>query len=84
MNIAVGYGGEGMVTGSDDLVNPIFFPEQQRTRQFYLSFDADLTKIKTNSHILKTIFSVFNTIKIPAPTFEIRSLGDAKFHFLYF
>ncbi|HCQ11827.1 DUF2279 domain-containing protein [Flavobacterium sp.] len=84
LNIAVGYGGEGIVTGSDDLVNPIFFPEQQRTRQFYLSFDADLTKIKTNSHILKTIFSVFNTIKIPAPTFEIRSLGDAKFHFLYF
>lgn len=84
LNIAIGYGGEGMVTGSDDLVNPIFFPEQQRTRQFYLSFDADLTKINTKSHFLKTIFSVFNTIKIPAPTFEIRSLGDTKFHFLYF
>ncbi len=84
LNIAVGYGGEGMITGNDDLVNTIFFKDKQRTRQFYLSFDADLTKIKTKSHVLKSIFSVFNTIKIPAPTFELNSNGNGKFHFLYF
>jgi hypothetical protein len=84
LNVAIGYGAEGMVTGEDDLVNTIFFPQKERTRQFYFSFDADLTKIKTKSHVLKTIFSLVNTIKIPAPAFEIKSAGASKFHFLYF
>lgn len=84
LNVAVGYGAEGMVTGEDDLVNTIFFPQRERTRQFYLSFDADLTKIKTKSQVLKTIFSLVNTIKIPAPAFEIKSIGGSRFHFLYF
>lgn len=84
LNVAVGYGAEGMVTGKDELVNTIFFSEKERTRQFYLSLDLDLTKIQTKSHVLKTIFSVFNTIKIPAPTFEVRGSQGIKFHFLYF
>ena len=84
LNVAFGYGAEGMITGSDELVNTVFFPETQRTRQFYLSLDADLTKIKTKSHFLKTIFSVFNTIKIPAPTLEVNSRGVVNFHCLYF
>ncbi len=84
LNVAVGYGAEGMITGKEELVNTVFFTEKERTRRFYLSFDADLTKIKTKSHLLKTIFSLFNTIKIPAPTFEIRSNGKTKFHVLYF
>lgn len=83
LNFAVGYGAEGMITAKDQLVNNVFFPQKERTRQFYLSFDADLTKIKTKSHVLKTVFSLFNTVKIPAPTFEINSVGN-KFHFLYF
>ncbi len=83
-NIAIGYGAEGMITGSDELVNTVFFEEKQRTRQFYLSFDADLTKINTKSHFLKTLFSVFNTIKIPAPALEINSRGVINFHCLYF
>jgi len=84
MNVAVGYGAEGMITGDDALVNTVFFPEKTRIRQFYLSLDVDLTKIETQSHTLKTLFSIFNTIKIPAPTFEINSLGKSKFHVLYF
>ena len=84
LNIAVGYGGEGMITGQDDLVNTVFLPEKQRVRQFYVSLDADLTKIETESHFLKTIFSLVNVIKIPAPTFEINREGKAQFHPLYF
>ena len=83
-NIAIGYGAEGMITGNEELVNTVFLPESERFRQYYLSFDADLTKIQTKSHVLKTIFYLFNTIKIPAPTFEINSRGDFKFHYLYF
>jgi uncharacterized protein YfiM (DUF2279 family) len=84
LNLAVGYGAEGMITGEDALVNTVFFPEKERLRQYYVSFDVDLTKIKTESHLLKTVFSLFNTIKIPAPTVEFNSKGETKFRYLYF
>jgi hypothetical protein len=84
LDFSVGYGAEGMITGDDLFVNSVFLPESKRYRQFYLSFDADLTKIETKSHLLKTLFSVFNTIKIPAPTLEINGKGITKFHPLYF
>ncbi len=85
LNIAFGYGAEGMISANEDIfINPIFLPEQQRFRQYYLSLDIDLTKIKTRSKLLKTVFSAINFIKIPAPTFEITSQGRSKFHFIYF
>ena len=84
LNLAVGYGAEGMIMGQDDLVNMIYLPEKERFRQLYLSLDIDLTKIKTNSHFLKTLFSVVNTIKIPAPTIEFTTNGTTKFHTFYF
>ncbi len=84
LNVAVGYGAEGMITGDEGFVNTVFLPEDERVRQFYFSLDVDLSKIETKSHVLKTIFSVFNTIKIPAPTFEYRADGKVKFRALYF
>jgi hypothetical protein len=84
LNVALGYGAEGMVTGNNEFVNTIFLPESERIRQFYFSFDADLTKIETKSHLLKTFFTIFNTVKIPAPTLEIRGSQGLKFHYLYF
>ena len=84
LNVAVGYGAEGMITGKDELVNTVFFSQKQRTRQFYLSLDLDLTKIKTKSNTLKILFSVFNSIKIPAPTIEIVHFNDIKAHLIYF
>lgn len=83
-NVALGYGAEGMITGEERLVNTVFLPEKERFRQFYLSFDVDLSRIETKSHLLKTIFSVFNTIKIPAPALEINTKGITKFHPVYF
>lgn len=84
LNLAVGYGAEGMIAGDDQLVNTVFLPTNSRYRQFYLSLDVDLTKIPTNSHLLKTVFSLVNTIKIPAPTVEFTSSGKVKFHPIYF
>ena len=84
LNVAVGYGAEGMITGKEELVNTVFFSQKERIRQFYLSLDVDLSKIKTKSHVLKTLFSVFNSIKIPAPTFEISSSAGFKFRPIYF
>ncbi|MFN8324694.1 MAG: DUF2279 domain-containing protein [Flavobacteriaceae bacterium] len=84
LNLAVGYGGEGMITGNDAFVNTIFLPSDKRYRQFYFSFDVDLTKIKTKSRFFKTFLTVFNTIKIPSPTLEIKGIGGSKFHWIYF
>ena len=84
LNVAVGYGAEGMITGNEGLVNTVFLPESERYRQIYLSFDVDLTKIKTKSNFIKTLFLVFNTIKIPAPAIEIKGSGGIRWHYLYF
>ncbi len=81
LNFAFGYGADGMLTGEAD--DPLFL-NQNRTRQYYLSLDVDLSRIKTNSNLLKTIFSVFNVIKVPFPTLELNSNGRVKMHYLYF
>jgi len=81
LNIAVGYGADGMLYGSQNTQNSVL---QDPYRQFYLSFDIDLVKIPTKSKFLKSVFSVINFIKIPAPTLEINTKGKVKFHYLYF
>lgn len=84
LNLAVGYGANGMVSGNTENNPQNSIQKVERFRQFYLSFDVDLTKIETKSHFLKTIFSVFNTIKIPAPTIEYSANEGLKGHWLYF
>lgn len=83
LNVAIGYGANGLPEGSYDNST---IPRQpiESYRQFFASIDVDLTKIKTNSDFLKTVFNIFNFVKIPAPSIEYRSNGDFKFHFLYF
>lgn len=84
LNIAIGFGADGMISGTENFKDSDLYPKYNRTRQFYFSLDADLTKIQTKSHLLKTIFSVFNSIKIPAPTIEISKVTGFRFHYLYF
>lgn len=76
-NVAIGYGAEGMITAAPT-------PGDVRFRQWYLSLDVDLTKIETKSPILKTFFSLINTLKIPSPTIEISSSQGLKFYPIYF
>lgn len=83
LNMAFGYGATGMLTGESDTEN-ILFPNQSRSRQFYLSFDVDLTKIRTNSNLLRTLFSLFNVLKIPFPAMEFTDKNDIKFHAISF
>ncbi len=81
LNLAFGYGADGMLTGDPN--DPLYL-NQNRIRQYYLSLDIDLSRIKTNSHFLKTIFDVFNIIKIPFPTLELNDNGRLKLHYIYF
>ena len=77
LNIAIGYGVENLDNSSlNTNVEPY--------RQLFLSLDVDLTRIKTRSHFLKTLFSVFNTIKVPSPTIEFSRNNQIKGHFIYF
>jgi len=83
LNVAVGYGADGLITGANESLDGLF-PNQKRRRQFYLSLDVDLTRIKTESHVLKTVFEVFNTIKLPFPALEFNDNNGIKFHAIYF
>jgi hypothetical protein len=47
-----------------------------RYRKYYVSLDIDFTKIKTRSRLLKSIFSVINSFKIPFPTMEFDRYGS--------
>lgn len=84
LNVALGYGADAMISGNSTNESTFLKLNPQRHRQFYLSFDVDLTKINTRSHFLKTLFSVFNMVKIPAPTIEMVRFNDIKLHLIYF
>jgi hypothetical protein len=84
LNLAIGYGADGMITGRG-INNELFLmSKMERSRRFYLSLDVDLTKIDTKFPFLKTIFSVLNTLKIPAPTIEYSHHEGFKGHISYF
>jgi uncharacterized protein YfiM (DUF2279 family) len=89
LNIAVGYGADGMFGGYDNIAfdkdGNISFDRRdiKRYRQWYLAPDIDLTKIKTKSSFLRTVYSVVNVLKIPAPALEL-SNGKLKGHWVAF
>lgn len=83
LNVAVGYGAEGMLVGDNESVDNLGITQNPK-RQFYLSLDVDLSRIKTNSHLLKSILEVLNVIKVPFPALELDSKGKLKAHPVYF
>jgi hypothetical protein len=87
--IAFGYGAEGMFgarsnIGKDMNGNIIFDRSDiKRYRQWYLSPDIDLTKIKTNKKALRLLFTALSAFKFPAPSLEF-SNGTFKGHWIHF
>lgn len=55
-----------------------------RYRRLFLSLDLDLSKIKTRSKALKTVFSIFNCFKFPFPALEWSPQKGFSAHALYF
>ena len=88
LNVAIGMGADNMFGGYKNewpTKKPEFIlTDVPRYRQFYVSLDIDLSKIKTKSKFLNTIFRTINFIKIPAPALEFNTLGQVKFHPLFF
>lgn len=89
LNIAIGYGGEGMFGGRENIARneegQIIFDRKEikRYRQWYLSPDIDFTRIKTNSKGIKVLLFILNSFKFPAPAFEL-SNGKLKGRWLVF
>jgi len=80
LNIAFGYGADGMIGAFD---NPSYYLAK-RERQYYLSLDIDLTRIKTKSKFANTLLGAFGFIKFPLPTIEFNEASGVKFYGLYF
>jgi hypothetical protein len=87
--LSIGYGADNMLGGFNNVwTSPtgtmINRSDLQRNRKFLLSADIDLSKFKTNSKGLKTIFSLLNTIKIPAPTIIFNTKEKTSLNLFYF
>jgi len=79
LSISLGYGAYGMLGG---YYNRVVVQDKDGNvlkieweRRFYLSIDVDLTRVKTKSKILKSIFSVVNILKFPAPALQFSKNG---------
>lgn len=83
LNVAFGYGVDGMVFANNRSVQNVDL-NKNRVRQFYLSLDVDLSRIETKSPVLRSIFDVLNVIKVPFPTVEFTDRNGIKFHGIYF
>ncbi len=89
LNIALGYGANGMFKGDNNIWkdnngiehNYLAIP---RYRQFYLSPDIDFTRIPTRRKSVKVLFQVLNMFKFPAPALELTSRGVFRAHMLHF
>lgn len=86
LNVALGYSADGMLGGDFNPVeeNGKVLPSFERTRQYFLSLDLDLSRIKTRSKALKLIFNTFGFIKIPFPAVEYNSGRQWILHGIYF
>ena len=86
LNIAAGYGANGMYGEYENIsnYNGVDIPETIRYRQYLLSLDIDWTKIKTRSKFLRTVLTAMTFIKLPFPALEFNSKGVLKGYCLYY
>lgn len=86
LSISLGFGAEGMYGEFNNLAafNGVDLPYAKRYRQYILSLDIDWTKIKTDSSVLKLILGALTFIKLPFPAVEYNSLGELKWHWLFY
>ncbi len=87
LNLAIGYSINGY-TGANR--NPTenqsgeMIPSFRRYGQIYFSPDIDLTRIPTQSKLLKSVFTVLNFIKVPTPGLEYNPVDGWRYHWILF
>jgi uncharacterized protein YfiM (DUF2279 family) len=80
LNFAVGYGVDGLIGASENPSNFLI----ERQRQYYLSLDIDLTRIKTKSKFANLLLGAFGVIKFPMPTIGFYQKSGIQFYPVYF
>ncbi len=85
LNAAAGIGADGMIGARQNPteINGKPIPSFQRVRQFYLSPDADLHRIRSVQALNAPLF-LLQYFKTPAPAIELRSNGKLKINPLQF
>ncbi len=81
LNIAAGYGAEGMLYARNYQNTDAGFAPPYR--QYYLGLDIDVTAIKTRSKTVRTLLFLVNMIRLPAPALEFSTKG-VRFHSIKF
>lgn len=86
LNADFGYGASGMTGAVKNITEYLgqSAPSFQRYRKFFISADADLIQIPTNSQTLQLCLPIINFIKIPSPTLEYNTLGHFKPYWIYY
>lgn len=90
LNFSIGYSAENMFGGftnswsSDGLNFSIDENLYPRYSQFYISLDADLSRIQTDSPFVRTLLDILNVIKVPFSAIEVNTLGEVKMHLIRF
>ncbi|MBM3412748.1 MAG: DUF2279 domain-containing protein [Bacteroidetes bacterium] len=89
LNLAIGYGADGLFGGHENFSstpgNGVVFNRRDiiRYRQWYIAPDINWKKIPTNRAGVRLLFTFLNAFKFPAPTLEL-SNGKVFFHPFYF
>lgn len=81
LNIAIGYGADEMISGSDVTSQQMGYDPY---RQYFLGIDIDLTYIKTNNKWVKSLVYLANMIRLPAPALEYNRKKGLVFHPIFF
>ncbi len=86
LNVSFGYSADGMTGARENSTEykGQAIPHFERRRQFLLSLDVDLPRIKTRSKFLKAAFNLLGFIKVPFPALEMDNNGHFHFHPIYF
>jgi len=88
LNIAVGYGADGMIGGHSNVYESkgytYDYSHVGRYRQFYISPDIDLTKIKTKRKGVRTLLIMVNALKFPMPAVEYHTDKGLRGHWIKF
>lgn len=83
LNFAFGYGAEGMIQAKE-FNNYSSLETFNRHRQYYLSLDVNLRKVKTGSVFWNRFLKLMSFIKIPAPALMHTEQNKLKFYPLYY
>ena len=77
LSLALGYSATGMETPFAQN------NDSDREREFLLSLDVDLNKIKTKSKVLNAVLHTFGFLKFPAPAMQYTN-GNISFYPIYY